>query len=543
MVNSHFDFAFLFTARRSDHFLESPLELSGNREASTIPARSRIRRSETSPPVISLEGISHFVCSITLFVWFQHGARSTDPVEESNGNMAAGVDHGGSTLSAERLAPALSYPCLAASTPTTAASCTHSNGSGNRSDGSSSSAGAHSGVLSSGASGVFNASSSTAPTWTTVSGLAASVSSSLASFDPNGGAGPSNPGAVSAPASSSSPLNGSCNASIDEPLILATGTPPSPILGQRPVRSRSPANYSPTGRQAPDGAGSSTTQTSSREASLEKTSSVGPAAGPSGGLLSAGNAAAEVSLDQISVEGAESGSAASMRSFEQQSRISGQEVSNGAKVLGARKSIVLLITSPASFCARPTPAEHRQAKVGVVSDAQPDVPVTLRGLQTHIQGSAVGREAHCRLFVRPPARYSPPRAHLRHTELPVLLCKHLPVGDPGTLFASTTQRAAECPTSEIVSHRFRFCFQVQLRWKDVSALTKEKTALVIPNAIQICTDTEKHFFCSFGARDKTYVVLFRTWQQALLDQVTASASSVIVRFLDSPRFGVFTRSR
>lgn len=60
---------------------------------------------------------------------------------------------------------------------------------------------------------------------------------------------------------------------------------------------------------------------------------------------------------------------------------------------------------------------------------------------------------------------------------------------------------------------------MQLRWKEVSSLTKEKTALVIPNAIQICTDADKHFFCSFGARDKTYVVLFRTWQQALLDQV------------------------
>ena len=91
-----------------------------------------------------------------------------------------------------------------------------------------------------------------------------------------------------------------------------------------------------------------------------------------------------------------------------------------------------------------------------------------------------------------------------------------------------------------------FCclrFQVQLRWKDVAALTKEKTALVIPNAIQICTESEKHFFCSFGARDKTYVVLFRTWQQALLDQVTASALPLIVPFLDSPRFDVFTGPR
>ncbi|XP_029045428.2 LOW QUALITY PROTEIN: protein Aster-B-like [Osmia bicornis bicornis] len=50
---------------------------------------------------------------------------------------------------------------------------------------------------------------------------------------------------------------------------------------------------------------------------------------------------------------------------------------------------------------------------------------------------------------------------------------------------------------------------VCLRWKDVTSITKEKTALVIPNAILICTATDKFFFTSFGARDKTYVMLFR----------------------------------
>jgi len=61
--------------------------------------------------------------------------------------------------------------------------------------------------------------------------------------------------------------------------------------------------------------------------------------------------------------------------------------------------------------------------------------------------------------------------------------------------------------------------QVSLRWKDVTAITKEKTALVIPNAILVCTEGEKLFFTSFGARDKTYLMLFRIWQNALLDQV------------------------
>ena len=40
-------------------------------------------------------------------------------------------------------------------------------------------------------------------------------------------------------------------------------------------------------------------------------------------------------------------------------------------------------------------------------------------------------------------------------------------------------------------------------------MTKEKTALVIPNAVQICTGSEKLFFTSFAARDKTHMMLFR----------------------------------
>lgn len=59
---------------------------------------------------------------------------------------------------------------------------------------------------------------------------------------------------------------------------------------------------------------------------------------------------------------------------------------------------------------------------------------------------------------------------------------------------------------------------VTLKWKDVSAVTKEKTARVIPNAVLICTRTEKYFFTSFVARDKTYLMLFRVWQNALMDQ-------------------------
>ncbi|XP_068685405.1 protein Aster-B-like [Montipora foliosa] len=53
---------------------------------------------------------------------------------------------------------------------------------------------------------------------------------------------------------------------------------------------------------------------------------------------------------------------------------------------------------------------------------------------------------------------------------------------------------------------------------EISSITKEKTALVIPNAILVCTESEKYFFASFISRDTTYTVLFRIWQNALLDQ-------------------------
>uniref|UniRef100_A0A3Q3WMU6 VASt domain-containing protein n=1 Tax=Mola mola TaxID=94237 RepID=A0A3Q3WMU6_MOLML len=60
--------------------------------------------------------------------------------------------------------------------------------------------------------------------------------------------------------------------------------------------------------------------------------------------------------------------------------------------------------------------------------------------------------------------------------------------------------------------------QITILLKDVTSMTKEKTAKLIPNAIQISTDNEKHFFTSFGARDRSFVMIFRLWQNALLDK-------------------------
>ena len=63
---------------------------------------------------------------------------------------------------------------------------------------------------------------------------------------------------------------------------------------------------------------------------------------------------------------------------------------------------------------------------------------------------------------------------------------------------------------------------VSVRWKDVTSITKEKTALVIPNAILLTTATTKFFFASFGSRDKSYLMLFKIWQNALMEKVSKS---------------------
>lgn len=65
---------------------------------------------------------------------------------------------------------------------------------------------------------------------------------------------------------------------------------------------------------------------------------------------------------------------------------------------------------------------------------------------------------------------------------------------------------------------FRWETVLTIPCKDICAITKEKTARVIPNAIQIASEKDKYFFTSFGARDKTFMMLFRIWQNALLDR-------------------------
>ncbi|XP_013857681.1 GRAM domain-containing protein 1C isoform X2 [Austrofundulus limnaeus] len=60
--------------------------------------------------------------------------------------------------------------------------------------------------------------------------------------------------------------------------------------------------------------------------------------------------------------------------------------------------------------------------------------------------------------------------------------------------------------------------KITLTLKDITAMSREKMARLIPNAIQICTKTEKLFFASFPARERSYQSVFRMWQNTLMNK-------------------------
>ncbi|KAI0981464.1 hypothetical protein GJ496_000971 [Pomphorhynchus laevis] len=64
--------------------------------------------------------------------------------------------------------------------------------------------------------------------------------------------------------------------------------------------------------------------------------------------------------------------------------------------------------------------------------------------------------------------------------------------------------------------------------KSIVSITKEKTAIVIPNAIEVKLRCgERYFFASFASRDKTYLTLFRIWQNCLLDQLMSQSEIIM----------------
>ena len=63
------------------------------------------------------------------------------------------------------------------------------------------------------------------------------------------------------------------------------------------------------------------------------------------------------------------------------------------------------------------------------------------------------------------------------------------------------------------SYIFGWENKISVLWQDVTSITKEKTAIFIPNAIQFQTsDNQKYFFASFVDRDSSYMMLVKLWQ-------------------------------
>ena len=117
---------------------------------------------------------------------------------------------------------------------------------------------------------------------------------------------------------------------------------------------------------------------------------------------------------------------------------------------------------------------------------------------------------------------------IRYKELFMFLRQHIQMGNVGKSYSYVFEKIFQVVIFYILGQAIHILpflliflmLQVALRWKDVVGITKEKTALVIPNAIQIVTENdERHFLTSFAARDRTYMMLFKLWQNALLDQV------------------------
>ncbi|XP_062499454.1 protein Aster-B-like [Corticium candelabrum] len=67
------------------------------------------------------------------------------------------------------------------------------------------------------------------------------------------------------------------------------------------------------------------------------------------------------------------------------------------------------------------------------------------------------------------------------------------------------------------SNLFGYETRVEIKWVDVTQINKSRTAIVIPNAVEIHTQNNtKYGFSSLLSRDTTYTVLFKVWQNALM---------------------------
>ncbi|XP_018405684.1 PREDICTED: uncharacterized protein LOC108782032 [Cyphomyrmex costatus] len=73
------------------------------------------------------------------------------------------------------------------------------------------------------------------------------------------------------------------------------------------------------------------------------------------------------------------------------------------------------------------------------------------------------------------------------------------------------------------SNVFGYVTKLLIPTVSVLKISKEKTAKIIPNAVAVATEEERHVFCSLLSRDSTYKLMKQVWDAAMEPQTTVVA--------------------
>ncbi|XP_011883120.1 PREDICTED: GRAM domain-containing protein 3-like isoform X2 [Vollenhovia emeryi] len=77
------------------------------------------------------------------------------------------------------------------------------------------------------------------------------------------------------------------------------------------------------------------------------------------------------------------------------------------------------------------------------------------------------------------------------------------------------------------SNVFGYVTKLLIPTVSVLKISKEKTARIIPNAVAVATEEERHVFCSLLSRDSTYKLMKQVWDAAMEPRTTADALPAI----------------
>lgn len=76
------------------------------------------------------------------------------------------------------------------------------------------------------------------------------------------------------------------------------------------------------------------------------------------------------------------------------------------------------------------------------------------------------------------------------------------------------------------SNVFGYVTKLLIPTVSVLKISKEKTARIIPNAVAVATEEERHVFCSLLSRDSTYKLMKQVWDAAIEPRTTADEDAL-----------------